>query len=97
MKSNVPQITLRNLPEPVNRYLRKRAAQTGKSLNQTVIDELSRSAQKEREAQPTVLETLQWFIGSMDDETYEILQRNEREEKQWLRAQEAELRAKGEL
>lgn len=59
MKST--QYTIRNIPKPVDRYLRKRSRLSGKSLNQVVIDELS-----ERVAAPAanVGTALDWFIGS---------------------------------
>lgn len=65
------QLTIRNLPEPVDLYLRKKAKLSNKSLNQIVIDELS-------EKVPNLNESLEssfaWFIGSgMDKETLELL------------------------
>lgn len=35
------QYTIRNIPAPVDQVIRKRAAQSGKSFNQTVVDLLS--------------------------------------------------------
>ena len=35
------QYTIRNIPEPVDRVIRKRSKQSGRSLNQTVVDLLS--------------------------------------------------------
>ncbi len=35
------QYTIRNIPAPVDQALRKRAKQTGKSFNQTVIEALN--------------------------------------------------------
>jgi hypothetical protein len=35
------QYTIRNIPQPVDRVIRKRSKQSGKSFNQTVIDLLS--------------------------------------------------------
>ncbi len=35
------QYTIRNIPEPVDRVIRKRSKQSGKSFNQTVVDLLS--------------------------------------------------------
>lgn len=73
------QYTIRNIPEPVNHYLRRKALQTGKSLNQVIIDELS-----EKIAKPTdnLVTSLQWFIGSgMDDETLRILDEEEKIQK----------------
>jgi hypothetical protein len=38
--SNI-QYTIRNIPLPVDKVIRKRSKQTGKSFNQTVVDLLS--------------------------------------------------------
>ncbi len=65
------QYTIRNIPEPVNRYLRNKSRISGKSLNQVIIDELS-----DRVPSPSapVSSALSWFIGSgMDDETLQAL------------------------
>ena len=35
------QYTIRNIPEPVDRVIRKRSKQSGRSFNQTVVDLLS--------------------------------------------------------
>lgn len=83
MKTTVPQYTLRNMPESVDRYLRKRAKQTGHSLNQTIIDELSERAGVTKNGKPqTLLESLSWFIGSgMDQATLDALAEEDREQK----------------
>ena len=61
------QYTIRNIPDPVNRYLRKKSLLSGKSLNQVVIDELS---EKVSNPNSNISESLGWFIGSgIDDET----------------------------
>ena len=66
------QLTIRNLPEPVNRYLRKKAQLSNKSLNQVVIDELSEKVPNLNE---NIESSLAWFIGSgMDKETVSELQ-----------------------
>lgn len=65
------QYTIRNVPEPVNRYLRKKSQLSGKSLNQVILDELA-----EHVAQPTatVGSALSWFIGSgIDPATLDAL------------------------
>ena len=38
--SNI-QYTIRNIPEPVDRVIKKRSKQSGRSFNQTVVDLLS--------------------------------------------------------
>ncbi len=55
------QYTIRNVPEPVDRYLRKRARLSGQSLNQVVIEELSEKAGIGSE---NILDSLDWFIGN---------------------------------
>jgi plasmid stability protein len=79
MKALHYQYTIRNVPEPVNRYLRKRATITGKSLNQVIIDELS---EKVAPAKGTIGETLDWFIGSgMDDASLKALEEEDTAQK----------------
>lgn len=73
------QYTIRNIPEPVNRYLRKRSRLSGKSLNQIIIDELS-----EKVASPaaSVGTALGWFIGSgIDDSTLVALDEEDKVQK----------------
>jgi hypothetical protein len=73
------QLTIRNIPEPVNRYLRKRAQISGKSLNQVIIDELCESSGV---VYGSVEGPFDWFFGSgMDDETLKALAEDEREQK----------------
>jgi hypothetical protein len=74
------QYTVRNIPEPVDRYLRKKAQLGGKSLNQVIIDELS-----EKVATPTatVGSALSWFIGSgFDDTTLSALKEEDKIQKE---------------
>lgn len=60
------QYTLRNVPEPVNRYLRAKAQLTGKSLNQVIIDEL---ADKVAMPEAPAGKAFARFIGIGIDET----------------------------
>lgn len=55
------QYTIRNIPGPVDRYLRKRARISGQSLNQVIIEELS---DKVTPSQNVIGDSLDWFIGS---------------------------------
>jgi len=81
------QYTIRNVPEPVNRYLRNKSRLSGKSLNQVIIDELS---EKVAAPEDTVGEAFQWFIGAgMDDATLAALDADEAEQKR-LAAKELE-------
>lgn len=65
------QYTIRNIPGPVDRYLRKRAQSSGMSLNQVIIEELS---EKVTGMSPPTRRALDWFIGSgIDDETLQKL------------------------
>lgn len=66
------QYTIRNVPKPVDTYLRKKSRLSGKSLNQVIIDELS-----EKVAIPSadMGKALDWFIGSgIDDATLKALE-----------------------
>lgn len=79
------QYTIRNIPEPVNRYLRKKSRLSGKSLNQVVIDELS---EKVILPSATLGSGLDWFIGSgIDEPTLQALKDEDKIQKE-LAAQE---------
>lgn len=54
------QYTIRNIPPEVDRALKRKAKLTRKSLNQVVVDELSTSVAKAREAT-----SFDWLFGSM--------------------------------
>lgn len=74
------QLTIRNLPEPINYYLRKKAKLNNKSLNQTIIDELS---EKVPDFNKPFSSSLSWFIGSgLDDDTLEALRSEDRLQKE---------------
>lgn len=67
------------MPEPVDRYLRKRAKLSGQSLNQVVIEELSEKAGIGSE---NILDSLDWFIGSgMDDDVLKALEEEDKVQK----------------
>jgi len=75
----VPQYTIRNIPQEVDNYLREQARLSGKSINQVVIDELSEKVAKPNE---TLLESLDWFIGSgIDQETLDALEEDDKAQK----------------
>lgn len=77
------QYTIRNIPEPVDRYLRKRAKLSGQSLNAVIIEELSERAGTGKQ---TLLESLDWFIGSgIDDETLRALEDDDKIQKELAR------------
>jgi hypothetical protein len=79
------QYTIRNIPEPVNRYLRKKVQLSGKSLNQVIIDDLS---EKAAPSTSSVASALSWFIGSgMDQATLSSLEQEDKLQKR-LAAQE---------
>jgi len=74
------QYTVRNIPEPLNRYLRKKAQLSGKSLNRVIIEELS-----EKVAAPNApaATALAWFIGSgIDDATLQALDEEDKLQKE---------------
>jgi len=74
------QLTIRNLPESVNIYLRKKAKLSNKSLNQVVIEELS---EKVPNVKDTLDSSLDWFIGKgIDNETMDALTEEERLQKE---------------
>jgi hypothetical protein len=64
----------------VDRYLRKRAQLSGKSLNQVIIDEL---VEKVSDTSEPVDNTLDWFIGSgIDAEIVEALEQEDKVQKE---------------
>lgn len=73
------QYTIRNIPAPVNSYLRKKALLSGKSLNQVIIDELS---EKVSPVSTPLADSLGWFIGSgIDDATLRALEEDDAAQK----------------
>ena len=79
----VKQYTIRNIPEPVDRYLRNRAKLSGQSLNTVIIEELSERAGTGKQ---TLLEALDWFIGSgIDDETLRAIEEEDKIQKELAR------------
>lgn len=63
------QYTIRGIPLPVDQALRKRARQTGKSFNQTVVDTLA--LQTFGTIEPPQ-DSFDWFFGSMEpDEAFD--------------------------
>lgn len=59
---NSIQYTIRNIPEPVDKILRQKAHEQGKSFNKTVVETLEQATVKPK----TVAEDLDWFIGKND-------------------------------
>ena len=80
------QYTIRNIPEPVDRYLRKRAKLSNKSLNQVVIEELSTHVGN---GQKNIIESLDWFIGSggIGDDVIQALEEDDKAQKELTRKQ----------
>ncbi len=75
------QYTIRNVPEPVNQYLRKKSRLSGKSLNQVIIEELS---DKVADPRSSAKEALGWFIGSgIDTDTLNAQEEEDRIQKRW--------------
>jgi hypothetical protein len=86
MKMKTKQYTIRNIPEPVDRYLRKRAKLSNKSLNQVVIEELSTHVGN---GQKNIIESLDWFIGSggIGDDVIQALEEDDKAQKELTRKQ----------
>jgi hypothetical protein len=83
---NTKQYTIRNIPESVDRYLRKRSRISGKSLNQVVIDELS---EKAGVLDDSSADSLDWFYGSntIDEGTLRTLEEDDKIQKELIRKQ----------
>ena len=59
------QYTIRNIPPAVDKVIRKRAKQTGKSFNQTLVDLLS--LQTFGTTKPKLDENFDWLFGAGKD------------------------------
>lgn len=81
------QYTIRNIPAPVDRYYRKLAKISGKSLNQVIIDELSERSGVHKQGE-SLAERLSWFIGSgMDEDVIKFLEEDDKIQKELTRKQ----------
>lgn len=56
------QYTIRSIPPKVDQALRKKSQKTGKSLNEVVIEALTKGAGMTPDA---TFNDLDWFVGSM--------------------------------
>ncbi|HUC78777.1 MAG TPA: hypothetical protein VMQ58_00890 [Candidatus Saccharimonadales bacterium] len=63
---NNTQYTIRSIPPKVDQALRKKSQKTGKSLNEVVIEALTKGAGMTPDA---TFNDLDWFIGSMPVDT----------------------------
>lgn len=79
----IPQYTIRKVPPELDQELRRRAQKSGKSLNQTIIQELSEKLGiAGGKSKQTIGSSLDWFIGSgIDQETLDALGQADREDK----------------
>ena len=80
------QYTIRNIPEPIDRYLRKRAKISGKSLNSVIIEELSDNIGVQSD---NLVDSLNWFIGAnvIGDDVTQALDQDEKIQKQLTKKQ----------
>ncbi len=83
---NKTQYTVRGIPDQVDRYLRKKAKVSGRSLNQVVIDELSESTGISRQS---VADSLDWFYGSntIGDDVIAALEEDDKIQKELTKKQ----------
>ena len=79
------QYTIRNIPPELDRYLRKLAKFSGKSLNQVVIDELEVRNMPDLSVKNKA-NSLDWLFGSgMDEETIKALEEDDKNQKELTR------------
>ena len=80
------QYTIRNIPAPIDRYLRKRAKISGQSLNSVIIEELSDNLGKKGN---DLIGSLDWFIGgsSIGDDVTRALSAEDKIQKELTRKQ----------
>jgi plasmid stability protein len=86
------QFTVRNVPLPVSRYLRRRANSTGKSVNAIIVEELTRTAglanQQPKRSVAKAAESL--FGVGFDPEAARILDEDDKIQKELTRKRWAE-------
>lgn len=80
------QYTIRNIPAPIDRYLRKRAKMSGQSLNHVIIEELSDKAGVRGD---NLVDSLDWFIGAsvIDNDVIQVLDEDDKTQKELTRKQ----------
>lgn len=80
------QFTIRNVPLPVSRYLRRRAARSGKSVNTVIVEELAKSAGLGRTDSTSVAAKLEDLFGiGFDPEVARILDEDDKAQKELTR------------
>lgn len=86
---NTIQYTIRNVPAPVDRYLRRLAKVSGQSLNAVILQELG---EKVKAQSGTAIDSLDWFIGngSMDRAVTRALTEEDSLQKELVRKQWSE-------
>lgn len=88
MKADNIQYTIRNVPAPVSRYLKKRSQLTGRSINSIVIEELAKSAglSPQSTTPDSAYGRLQRFFGGgFDAEAAVRLDADEKQQKELTR------------
>lgn len=80
------QYTIRNIPAPIDRYLRKRAKISGQSLNHVIIEELSDGAGVQGD---NLIDSLGWFIGAnvIDNGVIQALDKEDKIQKELTKKQ----------
>ncbi len=80
------QYTIRNIPAPIDRYLRKRAKISGQSLNSVIIQELSENVGTQSE---NLVDSLDWFIGAnvIGNDVIQTLDADDKIQKQLFKKQ----------
>ena len=82
------QYTIRNIPEQLDQKLRKRAELSGKSLNQIVLEDIASQNNTSLSSQPsTVLQNLDWFVGSgpLEADVLQALEQDDIAQKELMR------------
>jgi plasmid stability protein len=78
MSQHARQYTIRNVPDRVDRTLRRRAKETGQSFNQVVLDALAAGAGEA----PAPKRDLSGVIGSLSDKEAERMDDEVRRQRQ---------------
>lgn len=82
------QYTIRNIPVSVDRYYKRLAKISGKSLNQVILDDLAEKSGANLPDDAPLGERLSWFFGSgIGDDVLQALEEDDKIQKELTRKQ----------
>jgi plasmid stability protein len=69
-------LTIRKIPAPVAKAIRKRASSNHYSLNKAAVSILEEAVNGKPEKKPVVYHDLDWFCGSLDKKQAETMRKS---------------------